>query len=312
MGFEFLAICRNDGPNYSIYRMNLDDELRAEMAHSFTIPAEKWQEPEVQRAAFDEAYTLAEKEIFEIKQFVLPPDLLNAVRFPQEYGEFTANTKGIADLKAIVAVYVDGSRTTAIVKNVGKAKKLEPARHLTLLCTGKEYVKQRDPGIIIDDRVAAVYVDGTLLFRSPSAVKQVMSLKAYMKEANDLEIVAFLEKQFETDTEKVLAVTDNWMRKRFAAIMESKLFETQSALDIYETARSFSTELPVELSQDRTKLVLPEGKQDIRMILKFLNEEYYKGALTGKDYQTPSKRPLANDENAFSAAPRKRALSFGS
>jgi hypothetical protein len=308
MGFDFLAIVRN-GPETGVYRLTPDEELGQDMARAFTMPAEKWLEPEMQRAVFNEEYRLADNEIFEITKFALPPDLLNAVRFPHEYSEFDAGAKGIADLKAIAAVHTDGGRLTAIFKTIGKTKKLEPSRSLMLLCADKKYARQNEPGIILDDRIAAVYKDGTLLFRSPSSVKQFASLKAYMKEANDLEITAFLEARFEADTDKVLANADTWMRKRFTAIMESKLFDERSAVDIYETAKSFSAEIPMELSRDRNKLKLPGEKQDIRKILKFLNEEYYKGVLTGKDYQTPTKRPLANNERTGGPA-RKKELSF--
>jgi hypothetical protein len=309
MGFRFLTIVRNGPDSRSIGKLPVTEELREEMARAFTIPAGKWEADTLQRTAFDEAYSLSSTEIFEIRQFALPPDLLNAARFPDECPAFKADVEGLANLKAIVAVNTDGGRVTAIFKIVGKARKFEPAKNLMLLCKHGTYAKLGEPGIMLDDKIAATFTDGTLLFKSPSTVKQVLSLKEYTKEANDLEIIAFLEQRFETDTEKVLGAADTWMRKRFAALMQSNLFEEKSALDIYEAARDFSAEIPMELSKDRSKLVLPEEKQDIRMILKFLNEEYYKGVLTGKDYQTPSKRPLAGAENA-GGAPRKRPLNF--
>jgi hypothetical protein len=310
MGFEFLAIVRN-GPDSSMYRLVLDSELREEMARTFTTPVAKWQDAAVMKTTFDPAYHLADKEIFEIKQFKLSPEMLNALRFPQEYDEFNVDTQGTANIKAIVAVNAEESNITAIFKLISKAKKLQPTKNLMLVCKRKEFAKLTEPGIILDERITAVYTDGALLFKSPGTVKQILSLKEYMKEANDLEVLAFLEERFETDSEKILAVADSWMRKRFAALMQSKLFDERSALDIYETAKSFSAEIPMELSKDRLKLILPEEKQDIKMILKFLNEEYYKGVLTGNDYQTQSKRPLQNPETAFGAPQRKGGRRFG-
>ncbi len=311
MGFDFLAVMRNEKQGgTSVYRLALNDELREEMTRSFTIPADKWQEYSMQRTPFKDGYKLADNEIFEIKQFGLPPDILNAARFPHEYGEFDSATHGVTDLKAIIAVNVEDAEPVAVFKVISKSKKLEPARNLMVVCTPKEYARQAHPGIIIDDKIAAAYINGTLLFKSPGTVKQVLSLKAYMDEASDLEIISFIEKQFETDTEKVRAVADTWMRKRFAALMESNLFEERTSLDIYETARSFSSEIPIELSKDRSKLILPEEKRDIRMILKFLNEEYYKGVLTGKDYQTTAKRPLQEAEKKAGGFGGKAPLNF--
>ena len=309
MGFEFLAIIRNGQDSSTIARLTFHEELREEMTRAFTIPADKWQEYSVQRAAFNEGYKLADNEIFEIKQFVLPPDMLNAVRFPHEYSEFDVVAQGVSDIKGIAAVNADGGKVTALFKVIAKAKKLEPARNLMVVCPPTGYERQAHPGIIVDDKIAAAFVEGTLVFKSPGTVKQILSLKAYMNEASDLEIISFLEKTFETDTEKILAVADTWMRKRFAALMDSKLFDERTALDIYETAKSFSSDIPMELSKDRSKLILPEEKRDIRMILKFLNEEYYKGVLTGNDYQTPSKRPL-QDAEKIPGAPRKAGLKF--
>jgi hypothetical protein len=312
MGFQFLALMRSskDSSGISIYRLTLNEELQEEMGRSFAIPAEKWQEYSVQRAAFNEGYKLADNEIFEIKQFVLPPDILNAVRFPQEYGEFDVVAQGVSDIKGIAAVNTDGGKVTVVFKVIAKAKKLEPARNLMVMCSPKGYERQTHPGIIIDDRVAAAYVDGSLLFKSTATVKQLLSLKAYMNEASDLEIISFLEKRFETDTEKLLAVADKWMRKRFTSLMESTLFDERTALEIYDTAKSFSSEIPMELSKDRSKLIMPAEKRDIRMMLKFLNEEYYKGVLTGKDYQTSGKRPLQDAEKGSGAQFRKAGLRF--
>ena len=299
MSFDFLTIVRNGQNNgNSIYRLALDSELKEEMARAFTIPASKWQDAALMRTAFKEGYHLADNELFEIRDYLLPEELLNAFRAPKELGKFDAGTQGVSNIKAIAAVSVQGERITAIFKIIGKAKKVAPAKNLMLTCSSKGYAKMSEPGIIVDDRIVALFDEGTLLFKSPGTVKQVLSLKAYMQEANDLEILSFLEARFETDPQKILDKTDNWMRKRFASLMQSNLFEERSALDIYETARNFSTEIPLELSKDRAKLILPEEKQHIKMILKFLNEEYYKGVLTGKDYQTASKRPLQNREQA--------------
>src|SRR3989339_2063454 len=271
MSFQFLAIVRNGPDSSSIYRLAVDEELGEEMERSFTIAAGKWQDAAIQRVEFDPAYSLDDNQIFEIKKFLFPPDLLNAMRFPHECSEFSADTLGIANIKAIAAVNVQGGRHTAIFKTVGKAKKLEPTKSLLIVCQRSAYMKLNFPGIILDDKFTAVFEGDALLFRTPNTVKKIVSLKDYMKEANDLEIVTFLESRFETNTEKILAVADTWMRKRFASLMQSNVFDQHSAMDIYETAKSFSADIPMELSKDRSKLVLPEDKQYIRMMLKFLN-----------------------------------------
>jgi hypothetical protein len=307
---DFLAIVRN-GKDNSIYRLDIDDTLFDDIRLTFTIPADKWRDPVVLRTEFDDSYTLEDGQLFEIKKFAMPPDMLNAMRFPKECGEFKLDSQGIADLKAIVAVNTTSGAggVTAMFKIISKGKKHEPSKSLMVMSKRNGYTKVTDPAISFDDKLAALYEHGALIFKSPSTVKQVLSLKDYIKEANDLEIVAFLENKFEGDAEKFLANADSWTRKRFASLMESDVFERMSSLDIYDAAKSFSSDIPMHLSMDRKKLVLPQAKQDIRMALKFLNEEYYKGVLTGKDYQTHSKKPLGKAEKR-AGKPGKKELNF--
>jgi hypothetical protein len=94
MSFQFLTIVRNGPDSTSIFRLTVDNELHEEMERIFTTQAGKWQDGTIMRTMFKEDYSLADNEIFEIKDYILPKELLNAIRFPQEYGEFNAETEG--------------------------------------------------------------------------------------------------------------------------------------------------------------------------------------------------------------------------
>ena len=90
------------------------------------------------------------------------------------------------------------------------------------------------------------------------------------------------------DEKKILKNANQYMRRRFAILKDSDILERLSAEYVQEKVAEHKLPIPIQVRCG--KLVFPTENNDAKVVLQFLNEEIYQGALTGEYYETNSKR----------------------
>ena len=121
----------------------------------------------------------------------------------------------------------------------------------------------------------------------------VQSLEYYVEATNeDLQELIGRPDVVAENAEQVLEQANQWERKRIGPILQSELLDHYGPALIRETAAEYGVNIRTDRSGDMEKLVIPEDRRERRDLLRFLEEDYYRGPLTDTPYLANSKRAV--------------------
>ena len=118
-------------------------------------------------------------------------------------------------------------------------------------------------------------------------------MNGFYRSATDGEVSLFVKntKILIEDKESFSVMADSWVRRKIAMINDSKVLEKYSAKDIAQRA----TDVGVDISTKKNRIVLPCDKKQMKVVLGFLDEEAYRGPFSQTTYLANSKRKLSAD-----------------
>lgn len=144
-------------------------------------------------------------------------------------------------------------------------------------------------GFTIQENADCLYIGGELRFHSFYYARQIFDLSGYYREATDQDIEAFIQHEKvnirQTEVFKTLS-NDAWVRRKIALIRDSGFLDKHPAAKIRTKAKSFG--LQVSITSNR--LDFPDDKKELKLLLKFLDEEIYRGVFSEAVLETNSKR----------------------
>lgn len=144
-------------------------------------------------------------------------------------------------------------------------------------------------GLIIDNVVHAVYKDDKFYFLSYTNANKVFSLADFYKEATDEEIRTFGGgDKVSLDEEWFLDNTNSAIRKQITLLQKSNVLAAANTRLIRRDARDYGITVTLD---DDDKICFPNNKKECKDLLLYLNEQYWKGAISGTKFKTTSKRP---------------------
>jgi hypothetical protein len=173
------------------------------------------------------------------------------------------------------------------------------SKGFTLIGSGDTYKKLEEPGLVLQEKLAARYVNGTLYFSSYHNAKRFLDLSAYFREATDTDLSAFVATElfaFE-DESSFKDNADSIIRKKVALLQKNEVLKDLSVADIQGIANNFNQDLPEEhhiniLISPDGKLVVPKDKKQLKELIRFLDEDYVTAPLTKRKCLTNSKQYL--------------------
>lgn len=84
-------------------------------------------------------------------------------------------------------------------------------------------------------------------------------------------------------------MADTWIRRKIAMINDSKVLTNYTASEI----KTIAADTGVSIDIKEEKIVIPNDKETIKVILGFLDEEAYRGPFSQKTYLANSKRAIS-------------------
>lgn len=134
------------------------------------------------------------------------------------------------------------------------------------------------------------YIDGELLFSSFYFARQIFDLSGYYRSATNQEVASFTaNNQFDFENAEAFETMANTsIRRKIAMINNSGVLDNHSASEIKRLAHQAG----IDISVEKKKIVIPNDKEQIKVILGFLDEEAYKGPFTQVTYLANSKRKV--------------------
>lgn len=284
-----------DDDDTPIRRIPLTAALNAELAQLFAGQQETLLEDK-QPIAFTGSYNVDEGEIFTIDDYPLPPAIGQAIGNPLICRVVDLNTETHRIKALFSGTWTTANKTVNFqVFDAGKLLK----RGFTLIGSGDTYKKLEEPGLILQDKLAAHFHDGALYFTSYHNTKRFLDLADYYREATDTDLEDFAATELFAFEDKTAfkEQADSVIRKKIALLQKNEVLKDLTVTDIQTVAGNFNAELPEEhhitvMVNADGKLIIPEDKKKLKELIRFLDEDYVTAPLTKRKCLTNSKQYL--------------------
>ncbi|MCF1743277.1 Kiwa anti-phage protein KwaB-like domain-containing protein [Paradevosia shaoguanensis] len=161
------------------------------------------------------------------------------------------------------------------------------SRHFSLISDGNTFNQLSEPGFSLANSITAIVTSDSVKFRSFSNVRKIFNIKHLYIEATDAQIDDFCSHDsIHAGIDQIKGIADQQIRKLIHAISHRGTLNQFSTQQICQAADNEGLTVTIHNS----KIVLPSEKGDLKKVLAFLDDGYFRAALTGVKYITNSKR----------------------
>ena len=163
-----------------------------------------------------------------------------------------------------------------------------------LIYSNNTYCKIDNRGLIIDNKIDAIFCGNKLLFSSYHNASKIFDLSRYYREATDNEIENFIKNKIIKDGESFdKNLLNSKMKKKIYLILKNNVLK--QVKDNFESVAEYSEKVGMSSCFDKsnTKIIFPNDKNKVEKLLNFLNDDLYNSPITGNNYETNSKRKIS-------------------
>ncbi len=233
-----------------------------------------------------------ESEALEIPDFALPEAIAQATENPLGVPEVSRNIQD-EQVKGIFASVQSAEGQRQIAFQVMDKRSVLSARGLTVLLDRDTFRRLDQPGLTVGDHVHAVHIGNALVFKNLFWARRLFDLEDHFREATKEDVTGFMERpDIHVADEHFAETSSQWERKRVAFLAGSGILDACEPALVRETAAEYQIEIDTTVKNGQEALVIPVDKGARRKVLKFLEEDYYQGPLTSRQYEANSKRRM--------------------
>lgn len=285
-------------PARRILRFPLDAAVQQEINSIFSQQFFDFQDGCDEEIAFDGNYKPDPNELLVISDFDDIDGIMDAINTPLNIQEVQGNNIDFESIKAIFTSAADSAGNKVALIQIFEKKRVLSSNGISLFHSGNVFKKISGAGLTLDTKLVATLSSSNLKFRSFSLLRRIFDLSAHYKEATDADIQNFATMKclHVPNIAKLEAAADSWVRRKIWLIYNSELLDKVSLQDIRAIAMEFS--IPIALHSDpngEEKILIPEEKKELKSLLRFLDEDYYKSPLLQNLYFTNSKRAISSN-----------------
>jgi hypothetical protein len=288
---HLFALVANATPR--VHRISLGQDIQAQVEQVFKQQGTALLDG-ADRIDFDGRYLPESDEVLLIKNFNDQDALLAAGADPLHCPILKITEATLPNLIALfVVTEVDGEGSVCL-QVFDRRRALTPAK-FALISIGDGLQRLEQTGLILDTSVTAVLQGTDLLFKSFHSVSRLFDLTSYYHEATDQELVTFSGHESIAQTPALANFVDlsdtTRIRKQIALILDSKILDKVPTKKIVSRAKTlFKLKIATIIEDGKKKMVLPDNRSDLKDVLDFLQENFYKGCLTDTTFVSSSKR----------------------
>jgi hypothetical protein len=279
-------------PAHRVVRFRLDSDVQKALQTLLKSQESAFDNLAEQEIVFDGKYKPDAGEVLKIENYEDIDHLDEVIKNPLGIPEIVATPKGFSEIRALFSGYVRDGEVTVLIQQFDR-RRIISTSGLSIFHAADVFKKIDGAGITLDTKLAAILQGKTLRFVSFHAARQIFDLSAYFREATDSDISDFVSLPAieVTDLPKLIEISDTWIRRKFWLVQQSKILEKIPMEEIKTVAAEFKIQLVTKVNGDFETIVLPDSKPELKRLLRFLDEDYYKSPLSNTSYITNSKRP---------------------
>jgi hypothetical protein len=94
--------------------------------------------------------------------------------------------------------------------------------------------------------------------------------------------------------DQLIEMSDSWVRRKISLIQQSGILQNVPINEMKAVAIEFSIPFNTVAEDSGELITIPDNKSDLKKLLRFLDEDYYKSPLSKTKFITNSKRVLGN------------------
>lgn len=270
------------------------------------------------RIPFDPGYTLSEGEtvvidgekvdvpieMFVIDGYKMREEIVDVVKNPLSQIDLSIDEDTLAN---IVGIFTGESRPLWIAAQTFDRRRLISTKGVSLIHERNKFKRIEEPGLTLDNKLAAVWEDGQLVFRSYAVTHRLFDLSDHFKTAtdNDLRAIAEHAHLHVADVETFVTDADSWTRKEVSLIKTSGVLDKAGPRTIKKAAKDYGVPITIRKIGNKEKIELPPDRKELKDVLHFLNEDYFTSVILKRKYVSNSKRLLAAAKKQAKAKSRR-------
>ncbi|WP_411961040.1 Kiwa anti-phage protein KwaB-like domain-containing protein [Pseudomonas mandelii] len=251
-----------------------------------------------QEIEFDGKYKPDQGEVLYIDNYDDIDDLQAAVENPLALDEVEPTEEFFNEIKALFTGYVTpGGHIRVLLQNFDR-RKIISTNGLSIFHSANVYRKIEGIGLTVDYKLTATLEEGLLKFFSFHAARQIFDLSEYYKVATDDDVRDFAASAIiqAVSTERLLELSDSWVRRKISLIQQSGILQNVPINEMRAVAIEFNIPFNTVVFGAAEVITVPDNKSDLKKLLRFLDEDYYKSPLSKTNFITNSKR-IAGDRD---------------
>lgn len=292
MLFSLFALTSNPGTR--IVRFKLTEEIQAELTDYFKAQENEFDNSIQEEIEFDGKYKPDSGEALFISNYDDIDNLESSIRNPLGINEVEPANEMFSKIKALFTGYETQDGEIKVLLQHFDRRKIISTNGLSIFHSADVYKKIEGIGISIDNKISATLMSNNLKFFSFHLLRQVFDLSEYYKEATNEDITDFslLPNIKVEDTNELVDISDSWIRRKIALIQQSEILSTVPMNEIKAVALEFNIPLEIVVEDGLELIKLPTNKANLKTLLRFLDEDYYRSPLSNTNFVTNSKRVM--------------------
>ncbi|HQS58154.1 MAG: hypothetical protein B7Y56_04315 [Gallionellales bacterium 35-53-114] len=280
-------------PGMRVLRMPLTPDVQAGISELFRAQEHEFMQGIEEEIKFDGMYRPEESEILYINNFDDVDGIKSAILRPQTCQEFSLKSGALESIKAVFSGYIKNGVIRVLLQGFDR-RRIINASGFSLVYSENSFARFDGGGLTLDNKLTAIIEDDNLKFASYHYLRQMFDMSAYCKEASDQDLKVFIQNQALqfADAQVFMDVADSWVRRKVVLIQQSGILDHCAASKIAATAKFCDLHLQLSGVAGQEKIVIPADRQEVKQILRFLDEDYFQSPQSTMKYMAKSRRVM--------------------
>jgi len=278
-------------PARRIVIFELSNPVQTELARYIKSQEESFDEA-TEEFEFDGKYKPDIGEILYINQYDDIDGLVHAVENPLGVEPVDPTEEFFLEIKALFTGYQTPNGDIKILLQNFDKRKIISTNGLSIFHAANVYKKIEGIGLTVDHKLTATLEAGKLKFYSFHSARQMFDLSEYYKEATDNDVIDFLQIDImqTVDSDVFITLADSWVRRKISLVQQSGILQNVPLNEMKAVAIDFGIPFTTVNADGIEVICVPDNKSDLKKLLRFLDEDYYKSPLSKTNFVTNSKR----------------------
>lgn len=275
----------------TILRVNTDNPTDIKLLKTFQDQSRYFDAHHSNKVSFYAGYKPSYDECFELNNFINSAPLIDAVTRDTAIPQWDPKVIGLEHIKALFMGIDPTNDSIIAVQTFNKSQILDISKSLFL--SENTFTMAASDGFNIDDKVTAIIDGDTIRFKSFHKLRSIFNMDSYFTEATDQDLENF-SKHMKFNLPQgfdLKVVADTVIRNKITLINTSGILDNESIPKLKMAAQKINFQLDTIGSGATEKIVMPQGKKEIKKLLEFLDEDIFTSELSQKIYKSNSKRP---------------------